>query len=368
MTPSFDVIVLGAGAWGSAAAQHLALRGSRVLCVDRFRPPHSRGSTHGRSRIITTAAESSPGNLPLILRSYELWRELERATGRRLLQRVGYLYVGSSRSERIRRSLASFGPESPPHEVLSPPEVSRRFPAFRLRPDEVGILDPGGGRLDPEGCVTAALEVAADHGAVLEFGEPALDWTAGPSGVEVVTAVGRRQADWLVLALGAWTPPLSRMELPVWVERQVAVWYGSREADLSGFSFPVEPPATSLYGVPEEGGRVKVAFHHGGERTDPDSVRPVTTADLEAVHRVIAERVPSLTEVVESSTCMYTNTPDQQYAIGRHPSSDRVVVLAGGSGRGFHQAQVIGEFVADHVNGKERADMAWLSPSRFGES
>jgi sarcosine oxidase len=127
----------------------------------------------------------------------------------------------------------------------------------------------------------------------------------------------------------------------------------------------VEPPATSLYGVPEEGGRVKVAFHHGGVATDPDSVSPVTAADLDAVQRVVAERVPALTEVVESSTCMYTNTPDHQYAIGPHPASDHVLVLAGGSGRGFHQAQVVGEFVADRVDGQDRADMAWLSPSRF---
>src|SRR4029077_19578433 len=125
---AFDVIVLGSGAWGSAAAQHLARRHRRVLCIDRFTPPHPHGSHHGRGRLINSNTESSADNLPLILRSFELWRELERTSGRQLLQRVGFLFVGRENSPRIAGSLGGYGSEDVPHEILSRAEIRRRFP------------------------------------------------------------------------------------------------------------------------------------------------------------------------------------------------------------------------------------------------
>jgi sarcosine oxidase len=368
LSETYDAIVLGGGAWGSAATQHLATRKRRVLCLDRFRPPHTHGSTHGHSRLINSNAETSSHNLPLIKRSYELWRELERASGADLLHQVGYLFIGSPGSKRMERSLDSYGSEAVLHEVLSGSEIARRFPQFRLRPGEVGIFDPDAARLDPEACVTAALEIAARKGAVLRFDEPAVDWTAGESKVEVVTDRGRYEADKMVIALGAWTPQLSRLSLPLWVERQVTVWYANNHEALSGFSFPAEPPSTSIYGVPEAGGKIKVALHHGGPPTDPDSVSPVTEADLEAVGRLIRERVPHLTELIASATCMYTNSPDFQYVVGPHPFHGRVAILAGGSGRGFHQAQVVGEYAADWVDGRARPDFDWLSMNRFADA
>src|SRR5258706_7216133 len=146
MTETYDAIVIGGGAWGSAATQRLAMRKRRVLCLDRFTPPHQHGSTHGHSRLINSNAETSQKNLRLILRSYELWRDLERASRRQLLHQVGYLFVGMPGSQRMSRSLDSYGSEAVPHEVLSEAEILRRFPQFRLRPGEVGIFEPDAAR------------------------------------------------------------------------------------------------------------------------------------------------------------------------------------------------------------------------------
>src|SRR5258708_5132741 len=198
MSGSDDVIVLGGGAWGSAATQPLATRSRRVLCIDRFTPPHSNGSTHGHSRLINTNAESSSRNLALIKRSYELWRELEGLSGRELLAQVGYLFVGSEGSTRMARSLSSLGSEPVSYEVLSATDIARRFPQFRVSSDEIGIFDPEAARLDPETCVTAALDVATRSGAALRFGEPVVDWTSDAHGVQVVTAVGTYTAEKLV--------------------------------------------------------------------------------------------------------------------------------------------------------------------------
>jgi sarcosine oxidase len=368
MTQSFEVIVIGGGAWGSAATQHLATRKRKVLCIDRYRPPHSLGSTHGHSRLINSNAETSSHNLPLIRRSYELWRQLEKESGLDLMQRVGYLFVGSPGSQRMARSLESLRDSKLPQEELSGDEIRKRFPEFQLRADEVGIFDPDASRLDPEACVKAALQIAERNGAVLRFDERALEWRVSGEGVVVETSQGRYQADRLVLALGGWTPSLSKVTLPLWIERQVMVWFADDEPALAGFSFPADAPATSLYGVPEAGGKVKVALHHGGPPTEPDAVAPVSDADIEAVRMQLAERVPRLTKVLSSATCFYTNSPDSQYVLGRHPSSERVLLLAAGSGRGFHQAQVVGEFAADYVEGRSRPDIDWLSPTRFAET
>src|SRR5260221_9036371 len=140
MTEKYDVIVIGGGAWGSAAAQHLATRKHRVVCIDRYRPPHPYGSTHGHSRLINSNAETSSRNFGLIMRSYELWRELEQASGRELMQTVGYLFVGWPGSKRMAGSLESYGGESRTHEVVSEAETGRRFPRFWLRPGGVGLF------------------------------------------------------------------------------------------------------------------------------------------------------------------------------------------------------------------------------------
>src|SRR5436309_15798060 len=94
MIASYDVIVVGLGAMGSAAAYHLALNGKRVLGLDRFEPPHQFGSSHGLTRIIREAYFEHPSYVPLVRRAYELWTELERRSGRKLLQKTGGLMLG----------------------------------------------------------------------------------------------------------------------------------------------------------------------------------------------------------------------------------------------------------------------------------
>src|ERR671913_912984 len=105
---AFDVIVVGLGAMGSAAAAHAAARGQRVLGLEQFQPAHDQGSSHGRSRVIRLAYFEHPAYVPLLRRSYELWRRLESATGRELLQMTGGLMIGAPDTEvvsgRLRRA------------------------------------------------------------------------------------------------------------------------------------------------------------------------------------------------------------------------------------------------------------------------
>src|SRR6266545_1151053 len=131
MSSSFDVIIAGLGAMGSAALYHLVARGRRVIGLDRFAPPHTLGSSHGQTRIIREAYFEHPLYVPLVQRAYELWAELERETGRRLFHQTGGLMLGRPDGEVISGAEGSAREHGLAHEVLSRADVLRRFPVFQ---------------------------------------------------------------------------------------------------------------------------------------------------------------------------------------------------------------------------------------------
>src|SRR3989442_12628355 len=105
MTKSFDVVVLGLGAMGSASVFQLAKKRKRVLGIDQFSPPHQLGSSHGDTRIIRQAIGEGEEYVPLVLRSYELWREIEAFTGKQVLSITGGLVMAMRKTARPPLSL-----------------------------------------------------------------------------------------------------------------------------------------------------------------------------------------------------------------------------------------------------------------------
>ncbi len=128
MTTTVDVIVLGLGGMGSAAVYHLAARGTRVLGLDQHAPVHSYGSSHGQSRIIRQAYFEDPAYVPLVLRAYELWEQLERDADTPLLRITGGLMIGSPHSAVVAGSLRSAQDYNIRHDstpcVRNPPPLS----------------------------------------------------------------------------------------------------------------------------------------------------------------------------------------------------------------------------------------------------
>src|SRR3954468_23616286 len=127
---TFDVAVIGLGGMGSAIAAHCASRGASVVGLEQFGPAHDRGSSHGKSRMIRQAYFEDPAYVPLVLRAYELWRELERAADTELLLITGALMIGGPESEIVAGSLQSAQQWGLRHEVLEGPELARRFSTF----------------------------------------------------------------------------------------------------------------------------------------------------------------------------------------------------------------------------------------------
>src|SRR3954463_9210530 len=188
---SYDVIVLGLGGMGSAAAAHLAARGQRGLGLERFGGAPARGWSHGGSRIIRQSYFEDPAYVPLLLRAYELWDQLETDSGADLMTLPGGLYLGRPDSATVAGSLRSARQWDLPHEVLDAAEIRRRFPTLTPAGDEVGLYEDAAGFVRPEATVAAHLSLALRRGVDLRFDEPALEWsTTADGGVRVTTAAG----------------------------------------------------------------------------------------------------------------------------------------------------------------------------------
>ncbi|MGI8578690.1 MAG: FAD-dependent oxidoreductase, partial [Nocardioidaceae bacterium] len=100
----YDVVVAGLGAMGSAAAYQLAKAGVNVLGIDRFLPPHTLGSTHGDTRITRVAIGEGLAYVPLVQRSHQIWRDIERQAEVQILEQCGGLVMGPGTSQPMHGS------------------------------------------------------------------------------------------------------------------------------------------------------------------------------------------------------------------------------------------------------------------------
>lgn len=375
MPASYDVIVLGLGAMGSAAAYHLARRAQRVLGLERFTPVHDRGSSHGKSRIIREAYFEDPAYVPLVQRAYELWDILQGETDTRLLIITGGLMIGPPDGELVTGTLASARQHHLRHEVLSAPELRQRFPAFQPDDRTVAVLEPRAGVLFPEECVRAHLDGAARAGAVLRFEEPAMRWAVDRDAVRVTTPDAAYTAGHLIITAGPWAPEvLPEAGLPLVVERNVMYWFQPERAEwFAPDRFPVYvyeyARGQFFYGFPMLPGEgVKVAHHHSGELCTPQTVRrEVSGAEVAQMRALLARHLPTANgALVRAATCMYTNTPDGHFIIDRHPAWPLVTIACGFSGHGFKFASVVGEILADlALDGRTRHAIDLFRAGRF---
>lgn len=357
MTTSHDAVIVGLGAAGSAVAEVLARRGLRVLGLDRHRPPHALGSTHGETRMIREAYFEAPFYVPLVQRAFDAWEGLERRSGRHLLHRTGGLMIGIPDGTLVTGSRASARAHDLPYEELEATEIASRFPAFRPDAEMVGILEPRAGYLDPEACVETCLSLAEIDGAELRTGEPVIGWSASNGGVHLRTPDGEYSAARAVFCAGAWTQSLLRdLELPLTVEPAAQYWFSPTATDRDRLRLercPVyiwEPdPEQIWYGFPLQPRGVKVGFHYGGEEvTDPDSVRrEVEPAKAEEMRSMLVRYIPAAAGSLEEATvCLYTNTPDHHFLVDRHPDVPAVWIVSACSGHGFKFASALGAIVA----------------------
>lgn len=384
-----DVIVVGLGAMGASAAYQLVRRGASVLGIDRFAPPHSMGSTHGDTRITRQATVEGASYVPLAVRSQQIWRELEDATGRELLTTCGILQIAPAGAvihgaRGLVEQSAAFAAESGiAHDMLDAASLRERFPQFMVSDEHVGYFEPGAGYVRPEACVAAQLELAEAGGARLLLNTTVASIETTSGGVAVVTASGERhEATSMILATGQWIGALGGEDLAsnLRICRQVLWWFDVAPdafASLSGPGMPVyiwigRDMDDMIYGFPAvdgPAGGIKVSFDDDRVDGVPDGPRVAGSAEEAAtVYRErVAGRLRGVSErCLRTVTCHYTMTPDYGFIIDEHPDHERVTRISACSGHGFKHSGAIGEAVAERVlNGTSTIDLSTFAIARL---
>lgn len=352
---------------GSAAIYELARRGKTVLGLDQFDVPNSLGASVGVTRIIRLAYAEHPKYVPLLRRSYELWRDLQRVANEQLLFITGGIDAGHESSDTIKGSLKSCEEHALPHEFMSAVDINRRFPGYCLPSEMVAVYQPDGGFLMSERCVAAHVNAALALGAEIHGRERVLGWDVDSGRVVVTTDHARYEAGSLVLTAGPWTagvdPELRRY---IVAERQVLLWAQPRRPEYFEVGrFPIfnmEVPEGRFYGFPVHSvpGFKIGKYHHREEFVEADSVdRTCHPADEAVLREGIRRYFPDADgPTLAMKVCMFANTQDEHFIIDRHPAAENVIVAAGFSGHGFKFCGVVGEIAADlAIEGRTKWDV-----------
>ena len=353
------IAVIGIGGTGSAACRHLAKAGHLVVGYEQFKVGHTRGSSHGESRIIRY---TYPDRLytEMMSDAYPLWAELEAEAGEELFVRCGGLLMGPPDDSRLVETRDALEFVGLPYEQFGPEATAERFPAVRIEPNEVALFQKDSGFLRSTRVVLANVRLAREHGAMIREETPVTE--IRPHGAQSVvrTAQGDEEAfDGVLITAGAWMGKLlNGLHLPLSVERRQVV-YLDIERSPENFApdrFPVWIDAVALYyGIPSDGRipGVKLASHVNGRAVDPDSdAREPEEAAIADAIRLASRRFPDLSDrAAWTQVCLYTNTPNEDFIIDFVPDLPNAALISGCSGHGFKFTALLGKIGADMVTG-----------------
>ncbi len=340
MSATSDVIVIGGGVMGCAAARSLAARGCSVRLFEARAIGTPEGSSHGRSRIIRLAYGDA-AYIPLCRAAYAAWAQL----GDNLMQQTGGLDITEGERPGWAATARAMTAAGVAYETLDGDELRHRYPQFRLGEGTRALFQPDAAVLHADLCLAALVDAARRHGAELREGEAVETIRPGPDQVAVTTATGRYTAARLVLAPGAGLPALAAqlgLDLPLVVSREQVGFFAAGDdfgpdrlplfiLHLAGRRF------ASGFPLLREGG-VKLMIEH--KQADDDDSR------LEALRRHARRLLPGLGPLRQVESCSYTLTPDEDFILDRHPRWPQIVIASACSGHGFKFAALFGDALA----------------------
>jgi monomeric sarcosine oxidase len=358
-----DLVVVGAGLAGSAAAWAAAARGMDVVVLEAFGPGHRNGSSHGSARIFRRAYPD-PLYVRLTGRAGTAWRELESEAGESLLQATGGLDFGAVRDPAgLHALLTACGV---PAELVSAGEAAERWPQFDFTGAGPVMFHAEAGVLDPDRAMAAMLRLAAAGGADIRFDTPVTRLAAAPGGDGAVahTDSGTFAAPVVAVAAGAWLPDLLGALVPLpplTVTQQQVFHFAPRLAATEPWpTFIYADTAGTFYGLPagrdgELPGAIKLGEHDLGPVTTPKTRD--FTVDPQQRDRFLGSalrRLPGLaTTPVNEVTCLYTSTASEDFILDRHGP---FVIASACSGHGAKFAPLLGETIAGLAAGQPPPD------------
>ncbi|XP_023284255.1 peroxisomal sarcosine oxidase [Seriola lalandi dorsalis] len=358
-TGEYDCVVIGAGVQGSFTAYRLAENNQRTLLLEQFVLPHTRGSSHGQTRIIRKAYEQD-FYTHMMEECYELWAQLEREAGVRLYRQTGLLVMGPENSQNYQLFKTTLERNKVPTVVLTRDNFSQHIPNFNLAEGDGAVVDITAGVLYADRALKTVQGQFQKLGGIIKDKEKVMDIKPGPV-VTVSTSAGVYRTKRLVITAGPWANRLlshTGLQLPLEVVKiNVCYWKekvpGSYDVKRRFPCFLLtegEEADEHIYGLPsnEYPGLVKICYHMGSE-TDPDQRDKQTDrSDIDILQRYVARCLPGLIPepaVVES--CIYTLTPDRHFVLDRHPNHSNIVIGAGFSGHGFKFGPIIGKLLCE---------------------
>jgi sarcosine oxidase len=360
---STDLIIVGAGLAGAAAAWAASSRGLSVVVLEAFEAGHKRGSSHGSARIFRHAYHD-PLYVTMTRQAGEAWQRLQDDAGEQLLRLTGGLDFGPARDpEALHAVLTACGV---PAELLELQQASEQYPGISFGSGPV-LYHADAGVIDPDSAIAAMLRLAQQRGADVRFGCPAEEIAARPGGVTVRTASGPLTAPVAVAAPGAWIAPLLAgvVRLPPLAVTQEQVFHlaPGRPPGPGADPWPVfisQDDHGLFYGLPggrdgEVPGAVKLGEMGRGTPATADGRDFAVSPD--ARQRVLAfagRHLPGLGgAVVNESTCLFTSTGNEDFILDR---VGPLVIASACSGHGAKFAPLTGEILAGLAAGQPAPD------------
>jgi sarcosine oxidase len=349
-----DVVVVGGGAMGTAAAWQLAVRGADVVLLERFAVGHTRGASHGASRIFRLSY-AEPAYVGLARRALVLWRELEELSGTGLLTMTGG--VNHGRPADLAALAGTLAAAGEPGVWLEAEEAVERWPGFRFAGRV--LFHPATGRVHADHAVAVLRTLAVKSGAAVHHETPVAGITVrGRDRVDVHTGHRTYRARAAMVTAGAWTGKLLNGLVPLpplrVTQEQPAHFAPVGDLDWPAFvHYGHDSHGHDSYGLATPGEGVKVGMHGDGPETDPDrrDFQP-DPGRLQALRRYVHDWLPGLDpDHFTPISCTYTTTPTSDFVLDR---AGPIVVGAGFSGHGFKFTPAIGQVLADLALGTGR--------------
>ena len=361
------VIVVGAGINGVTAAIELRKRGQEVVLVDPGPLPHPLAASTDISKAVRAAYGADEEYTELAERSIERWRKWNHEFGTQLYHEVGVMFVRRQEMKPGDFEHESFKTlEKRGHKVerMNAPQLWKRFPAWNPELYRDGVLEIEAGYAESGRAVAMLIQRAKSAGVKLCEGATFSQLNERDNRVSGIALNDGQQiaGDFVVMAVGAWTPYVLPFTKKFFHATGQPVFHlkPSKPELFAPQRFPVfgaDITTTGYYGFPiNRDGVLKIANHGTGREMSPDSPERVVTSDDENnLRKFLASTFPSLTDapIVDTRVCMYCDTHDGHFWIARDPEREGLVVAAGDSGHGVKFAPVLGEIIADAVEGKD---------------
>jgi sarcosine oxidase len=364
----FDVIVIGLGAVGAATLFQLSKSNISVIGIDRFDPPHKMGSSHGETRISRLAVGESESYVPMVMRSHEIWREIETLSDTTILTQCGGILLDSGKSPWskhgsegfLKRTVGFANQFGINHRLLNSKQCQENYPLFQLEKGGTCYYEPSAGYLRPELAILTQLNLAEQNGAKILRNSPVYSISKLSDGlIEVVFEGGELLTEAVINCSGGWIKDfVSAEEKPKFkICRQVLHWIRTNSdswRDSPVFMWGIGPdPEDFIYGFPSlDGETIKVASESFLSVDHPDLVsREVSSSEQQIFwDKKIRTRISGLKpEFLKSEVCFYTVTPDAKFVIRKNSEIPNEWIVSACSGHGFKHSAALGEYLADMV-------------------